>query len=239
MGIRNKILFFIFAFVLLLNFASAENISLSYPEEVGLGEEFEVTLRLIDFSDDIYDVKIDLLSNGKRVAKILNYDEWKSTYYYVNDIINNSEEKDFLLKIEKEFEEATIDVKIKSKDTITFTGYTIGYNFDYVNSSTPEQPQTTQNETSEEEDNPTTEETVNNEPNITQSTSSATSSPRSTTKAITLEPIDLNSKDIKSEDNKEILKKNLALAGVVTFCFGFGALFLLRTLRRKKENEFR
>ncbi len=112
MGIRNKILFFIFAFVLLLNFASAENISLSYPEEVGLGEEFEVTLRLIDFSDDIYDVKIDLLSNGKRVAKILNYDEWKSTYYYVNDIINNSEEKDFLLKIEKEFEEATIDVKM-------------------------------------------------------------------------------------------------------------------------------
>jgi len=63
--------------------------------------------------------------------------------------------------------------------------------------------------------------------------------PKSTTKAITLDMIDLNSKDIKSGDNKEILKKNLALGGIVTFCVGFGALFLLRFAGRKKENEFR
>ena len=59
-----------------------------------------------------------------------------------------------------------------------------------------------------------------------------------TTKAITLNTINLNSKDIKSGDNKEILKKNLALGGIVTFCLLFGALFFLKSLGRK-ENEFR
>jgi len=63
--------------------------------------------------------------------------------------------------------------------------------------------------------------------------------PTPTTEAITLDTINLNSKDIKSEDNKEILKRNLALGGIATFCAGFGALFLFRFARRKTENEFR
>ena len=65
--------------------------------------------------------------------------------------------------------------------------------------------------------------------------------PKPTTKAIILDKIDLNSlnsKDIKSEDNKEILKKNLALGGIVTFCLLFGGLFFLKSAGRK-ENEFR
>ncbi len=57
--------------------------------------------------------------------------------------------------------------------------------------------------------------------------------------AITLDTINLNSKDIKSENNKEILKKNLALGGIITFCIGFGALFLLKLNRRENKNEFR
>lgn len=51
-----------------------------------------------------------------------------------------------------------------------------------------------------------------------------------------LVPIILNSKNIKSEDNKENLKRNLALGGIITFCIMFGALFLLKT--RKRKNEF-
>jgi len=46
----------------------------------------------------------------------------------------------------------------------------------------------------------------------------------------------LNAKDIKSEDNKESLKNNLALYGIITFCVIFGALFLLKG--RKYKNEF-
>ncbi|MDD5012664.1 MAG: helix-hairpin-helix domain-containing protein [Candidatus Nanoarchaeia archaeon] len=52
-----------------------------------------------------------------------------------------------------------------------------------------------------------------------------------------LEPISLNSKNIKSGEDNENLGKNLALGGIVTFCVMFGALFLLKT--RKKKNEFR
>ncbi len=52
-----------------------------------------------------------------------------------------------------------------------------------------------------------------------------------------LEPINLNSKNIKSEDNNSNLKRNLALSGIVTFCVIFGALFLFKN--RKYKNEFR
>lgn len=47
----------------------------------------------------------------------------------------------------------------------------------------------------------------------------------------------LNSKDIKSEDNKEILKRNLSFCGIILFCIIFGLLFLLN--KRKNRNEFR
>lgn len=51
-----------------------------------------------------------------------------------------------------------------------------------------------------------------------------------------LDEIVLNTKDIKSEDNKENLKGNLALGGIIMFCIVFGALFLLKG--RKYKNEF-
>ncbi|MEK6913836.1 MAG: hypothetical protein AABW47_04170 [Nanoarchaeota archaeon] len=57
---------------------------------------------------------------------------------------------------------------------------------------------------------------------------------------INLTPITLNavnSKDIKSEDNKEFLKRNLPFYGIISFCIIFGALFLLN--KRKNRNEFR
>ena len=100
------------------------------------------------------------------------------------------------------------------------------------------------NETPEQTNNYSTAITT---PNIASNTPKKNSSggdaytPKPTTKAITLDKIDLNSlnsKDIKSEDNKEILKKNLALGGIVTFCLLFGALFFLKSAGRK-ENEFR
>jgi len=58
-----------------------------------------------------------------------------------------------------------------------------------------------------------------------------------TSKEAELTPIILNSKSIKSEEDNENLRKNLALGGIVTFCVMFGALFLLKT--RKRKNEFR
>lgn len=56
------------------------------------------------------------------------------------------------------------------------------------------------------------------------------------TEKVELNPIILNSKNIKSEENNENLKKNLAFGGIAAFCIVFGALFLLKT--RKRKNEF-
>jgi competence ComEA-like helix-hairpin-helix protein len=83
-----------------------------------------------------------------------------------------------------------------------------------------------------------TEETINN---LTASVTSNTVNdiPKSKTETITLTPISLNSQSIKSENNKEVLKKNLALYGIIAFCIMFGALFLLKQAGKKGKNEFR
>ena len=84
------------------------------------------------------------------------------------------------------------------------------------------------------EENNSTEQTIDNSKTSTTNTNS-----------VTLEPIDLTLKDatslnIKSEDNNEKTGKNLALAGIVSFCALFGALFFLKHVgRRRIENEFR
>ena len=71
---------------------SAQNISFSYPDSVNASDVFEVNLSLLDFSYDIYDIKIDIInSSGDRIAEIYNGTGWTSTNYYVNNIINNSE----------------------------------------------------------------------------------------------------------------------------------------------------
>ena len=53
---------------------------------------------------------------------------------------------------------------------------------------------------------------------------------------IGLDPIFLNAKSIKSEENKENLKRNLSFYGVIAMGLIFGALFLIKN--RKRKNEF-
>jgi len=101
----------------------------------------------------------------------------------------------------------------------------------------PEENETTNETTEQAEGNSTTIEATSSSPKT--ASNSKTSTPKSTTKAVILDTIDLNSKDIKSENNNENLGKNLALVGIATFCVGFGALFFLRFAKRKTENEFR
>jgi competence ComEA-like helix-hairpin-helix protein len=45
-----------------------------------------------------------------------------------------------------------------------------------------------------------------------------------------------DSKDIKTENNKEILKRNLPLYGIIAFCAVFGTAFFLK--RRKNKHGF-
>ncbi len=53
---------------------------------------------------------------------------------------------------------------------------------------------------------------------------------------VNLTPISLNAQDIKSENNKEVLKRNLSFYGIIAICVIFGALFLFKN--RKRKNEF-
>jgi competence ComEA-like helix-hairpin-helix protein len=55
--------------------------------------------------------------------------------------------------------------------------------------------------------------------------------------SLTSNTISGESKDIKTENNKEILKKNLPFYGTIAFCVVFGTAFLLRRRRNKHGFE--
>ncbi len=116
--------------LLLLNLVSAQDLALEYPEQVNYGEEFEIIVELMDFEENTYDVKIDVIDGGSRIARILEDGEWHSTYNYIQDIIDTSKENEasFTLNITEEYVgTATIEVKIRdpSGKTEEFQGYEI------------------------------------------------------------------------------------------------------------------
>jgi hypothetical protein len=108
-----------------------ESIDLTYPNEVIVGEVFEVNLTLIDFAEDVYDVKIDIydeIDDSQRLSEIWAGDSWQSTYSYVNEAINTSESNSFLfrLNITEDYEgTANITIKIRDGDTEIFEDYQI------------------------------------------------------------------------------------------------------------------
>lgn len=235
---KNKNLFLLFYWILSIGIVSAESITFVCPEKAMLNEEFEVGISLINFSSGVYDVKIDLIDNDIRIAQIFNNNEWKSTYYYVNDILSPSEEKDFSLKIIKEFEEAIIEVKIKNSngDVKTFTDYKINFdNTPPVINNSLENPPTGNIEIEENETNNFEELADENGEAIEEETKEIEEIIEEKN-IINLTPISLNAKSIKSEDNKEILKSKLSFYGIITLCLMFGTLLLLKN--RKRKNEF-
>lgn len=127
-------LFFLFS----LTLVQAQNITLVYKNEVNVNEEFDVILGIIDFPEDIYDIKIDITVGNERIGRIFDpsLNKYKSTVYYVNDILNTNECKDFKMKITKEYEgEANITIKIRdfSKNKIeVFEGFTININLQEI-----------------------------------------------------------------------------------------------------------
>jgi hypothetical protein len=105
-------------------------------------------------------------------------------------------------------------------------------------------PQEQQNQTQEEpENNKTGEETPLEEENnkiAGEKEIKKEEIKHLTTEMINLTPIMLNSqnsKDIKSEDNKEILKRNLSFLGIISLGIIFGVLMLIN--KNKNKNEFR
>ena len=197
------------------NETSSPGIEVNYSEKVYLNQEFGFKIKLINFDEDIYDVKIDILSNENRISEILNENIWKSTSYYINNIIGSNQEKEFLMKITEEFESAEITIKIKdSSDKIKiFSGYLISKSNEEIN------------ETKKESAYQNSTEDIESENGTTIITGSATA----------------NAEDIKSKENKEKLNKNdYAKYILIVFAFLIGLLFLLKRKIFKKEykNEF-
>jgi len=114
----------------------SREINLEYPEKIDT-EEFSISLTLNDFPDDNYDVKIDFLSNGKRITKISDpISGYKSTYYFISDAIKSgNNQASFNFKITEEYNgKSDIEVKIRdSKDkTFSFKGYATEMSFSEI-----------------------------------------------------------------------------------------------------------
>lgn len=118
-----RCLVIILVFFLVVNFVFAKEIEVDIPKSVEGGEEFKIEIKLIDFADGDYDLKIDILGDGERIAKI----EGKSTYYFIEEIFKNNVAK-VSLEITENFEgEAEIVIKVRKSggSTTSFDGYAI------------------------------------------------------------------------------------------------------------------
>jgi hypothetical protein len=215
-----KTLLFLFV-ILLLSIISAQEIEIDYPEKVQTNEEFSMQIELTDFADQVHDAKIDISCSGKRVSRILNNGQWKSTFYYVNDAIKTKET--FKLKIIEDCNSADIQIKIRdsSEKTKIFDQYKI-------KSSTKKE----QEEQKEESPSTTTQTTIS--PNI--ETNSLEESTNSEPEEINL--IQLSQKTIKIEENIEKSGNSYATYGFIFFCVLLGFLFILKFKKGKYKNEF-
>jgi hypothetical protein len=216
-----------FLMLLLLPILSSQSISIEYNEEVFRGEEFIISLNLVDFDQDIYDVKIDIIHNGERIAKIFNNNVWKSTYYYIIESISPSEKKEFRLKVEEYIGSAEIMIKIRGStgSAETFSGYTINILDESGAYSEDDPPEDGGEDDSEQDLNVTQRyiiQNITNNSNVTYSPSIG-------------ELIFLNSKDIKGgETNKKLEKKDYALYGLLIFCILLVILFSIKFKKRLK-----
>lgn len=75
-------------FCMILTQVSALSVNLSCPQEVTFNEEFECSISVIDNTEN-YDVKLDFFGDGKRISRIFNNEEWKSSNYYLISFINS------------------------------------------------------------------------------------------------------------------------------------------------------
>jgi len=102
---RGVVLLVFILIILVINGVLGQEINLTYPENTEVGQEFDVNIEVIDFSEDIYDVKFEILNGSRSIAQRLWNEEWRSTHYWIEDCINVSEnfERDFRLKISENY----------------------------------------------------------------------------------------------------------------------------------------
>lgn len=148
--------------VIFINLASAKNITVSYPDKVYYGKTFNGEIELVDFPESVYDIKIDILGDGKRIAKIWNGNSWQSTYNYVNDVIDSSgaNKESFLLNITEIFDGmASMEIKVRNSATSTFSGYELEINYENQSQNNNQNNENNNQNTSNTSNNQSTQNT--------------------------------------------------------------------------------
>lgn len=260
-----KRLYLIVGFILLLGCVSAlrvNEVEINPSEGKEWIELYNEDSNEIDVSSwTLYDG----LSSPKKIYTFPNETKINVGGFYVAEInrssLNNDNNGDFVTLYDNSHQKIDETETLKETSSSDGTWQLCDSEWEFLNSTkgsenicpeeTPDEnpPDEEQNQTPEEENNQTLLEQEND--TISDSNSGPESESeeghytaaeeKTATKSITLDTISLSdsdSKDIKSESNNEILKRNLALAGLVSFCMLFGVLFWLKA-KKVKKNEFR
>ncbi len=227
-------------FIFLIFIISAQSINMNYPNEVSPGEEFYFTLELIDFGESIYDVKIDITLSDERIAQIWDGEQWKSTYYYVNNVLSYDREKSFLLRIKNDAPYGTANVLIKIKDSSgnieTFEDYNIEIIQSPNNDPDPElinnfTPIVEEDNGEDNDDGPLIYGYVVK--NLTGNSPIEELEPQLISLGLD------DSKDIKTKNYmQEQEKSNYAIYGLIGFCIFLAFLYSIQK-NKKNKNEFR
>lgn len=204
-----------------LQIVCAQTITVDYPPSVVVGEEFPFTISLSGFEEGVYDVKVDIIGDGQRIAKIFEHEDWKSTYYYVNEVVSSGETVELSLIVNTYTGPASIIIKVRNsvENIETFEGYEIRI-VSNLEENVSESQQDPLPEPEPEEELPLQE----------------TSSEPLEQKLIFNELISLNPQVIKSEDETEMLdKSNYATYGFLIFCILLVLLLLIQQKRKKLQ----
>jgi len=229
-----KTIALVICLVFMFSFICAKGIEFKVPEKVTVGEEFTVSVKLVDFAEGIYDIKIDVLSGTERIAKIFNNAAWQSTYYYMNDVINANQTKEFKLKIEKDFENANVTIKVKdsSEKTDIFTNYAIDKE---ANQQEQNIEEAQDNTTPEDKENSSEEQKTSSKVISQESLEKKEATLTTQITNSSANPIKLAPKSIKSKTSSGLNKETIAKWLLVPFCLLLVLLFLLNTKKRKNE----
>ncbi len=237
METRNKILIFVFALALLLSDVSAVRINEVEANPLE-GKEW---IELYNDDEDINISNWEIYDgNPQKIFTIPNGTSIDKNDYYVIELnrswLNNDGDYVTLYDNSENKIDETYTLKEGEKSSKTYQFCSSSWKF--MGSTKGQENNCAEQQTEGENQTKRIDEIIEETPNDTRKNEYFYNPPKKN-QTINLTPISLNAQSIKSENNNQNLKKNLALGGIISFCIGFGALFLLRRADRKKKNEFR
>lgn len=227
-----KGLFIFLIFIFALGFVSSFSVNLTYPKKVNCLQDFNVSLKIVN-SSKVYDIKIDLLSNGSRISRILDNGKYKSSRYYV---LNGSKKENFTLKIDCTI--GTSDVCVKLRDSsdkvFVFDNYTTNIYKKEIVKDNISGNKTENYINSSAQENESKKVVMKNESYVPANYQNKNVV---SYKSKIAETINLNPKTIKTKENTNLLKRNYAKFSFGIFCVLI--LFIYIKKSRKNKNEFR